>query len=116
MASIIKTVSVPVIFKEKLDDLEEKLQLKNHTFSGWVTDKLIKEYETKVPSVLTLESDFDEIQEAIRKLSIGDMKKISHKANVMMITLEAQIKWNSYEGYTGKKFTNPREAERYLRQ
>lgn len=115
MGSIIKTISIPDRWKEKLDGLENSLELKNQTFSSFVVDKIIQESKILISDKITLSTNFNDLQSIAQTMDIDEMKQISHKANVIMLTLEALIKYESYEGNRKHLFQNPRDAERYLR-
>jgi len=115
MASIIKTISIPDRWKEKLGELEDSLERKNRTFSSFVVDKIIEVSDIKISDEITLETNFDDLQLLSQKLDIQTLKEISHKANIITITLEAFIKYQSYERNRKHNFQNPRDAENYLK-
>jgi len=111
------SVSVDENFAEMIEQIKQEAEDKGQSFSYAILSKLQKVTETKKETKgISLESDFDEVQKYARQTPTDELKKISHKANVMYLTLEAYIKWDSYEGdKTKKQFANAREAERYLK-
>jgi len=115
MGSIIKTVSIPDRWKEKLNELENSLERKNRTFSSFVVDKIIEVSDIKISNQITLETNFDDLQILSQKMDIESLKQISNKANIIMITLEAFIKYEVYEGNRKHKFQNARDADHYLK-
>lgn len=109
------SISVDEKFDEMIQQMKEEAETKGQSFSFAILDKLAKTRENK-PTKLTLDADFEEAQKFAQEMEIEELKRISHKVNVIMLTLEAFIKWESYEGHRSKKrFPNARDAERYLR-
>ncbi len=110
------SISVDEKFSEMIDKIKDEAELKGQSFSYSVLSAIQKSREKK-SSGLSLDSDFQEVQKFAREMDVEELKEISHKAHVITLTLEAFIKWDSYEGKKkDKQFPNPRECERYLRK
>lgn len=109
------SISVDERYNELIQSIREDAETKGQSFSFAILSLLEKATRPKMDSNLSLESDFNEIQNFCQMAKIEDLKEISHKSHILNLTCEAFIKWESYEGHRGKKqFPNPREANRYL--
>ena len=109
------SISVDEKFNEMIEEIREDSKVKGQSLSFAILDSLVKSRNKSIPTKLTLDAEFDEIQRFAQEIKIDELKQISHKASIIMLTLEAFIKYDSYEHHRKKQFPNAREAERYLR-